>query len=74
MKAHRRHFYQRAFDGGISVNHIIGRVFAVNVILVAMAAATILNNSPTFQLTILTAGAILVGVLLWSFNCVVMKR
>ena len=74
MKAHRRHFYQRAFDGGISVHHIIGRVFAVNVILVALAAATILNNSPTFQLTILMAGAILVGVLLWSFNCVVMKR
>ena len=73
MKAHRRHFYQRAFDGGLSVHQIVGRVFAVNIALAALAAATILNNSPTFQLTMLAAGAALVGALLWRFNSVSTK-
>src|SRR5262249_55000318 len=50
MEAHRHHFYQRAFDGGLSVYQIVGQVFSVNVILVGLAAATILNNSLTFQL------------------------
>ena len=74
MKAHRRHFYQRAFDCGLGVNRIVSRVFAVNVILVAMAAVTILNNSRSLQITILAAGALLVGILLLSFNYVGTKR
>ena len=74
MKAHRRHFYQRAFDCGLGVNRIVSRVFAVNVILVAMAAVTILNNSRSLQITILAAGALLVGTLLLSFNYVGTKR
>ena len=36
--AHRTHFYQRARDNGFSTLGIIGRVFAVNCVLVALAA------------------------------------
>ena len=37
MQAHRTHFYQRAIDGGFSVMQIVGRVFALNVVLALLA-------------------------------------
>ena len=40
-EAHRTHFYQRATDLGLSVYGIVGRVFAVNVVLAALAIATV---------------------------------
>ena len=33
MQAHRSHFYQRALDNGLTVYQIVGRVFAVNIVL-----------------------------------------
>ena len=41
-----------------------------DIALAGMATATIFNNSLTFQLTMLAAGAALVGALLWRFNSV----
>jgi UDP-N-acetylmuramyl pentapeptide phosphotransferase/UDP-N-acetylglucosamine-1-phosphate transferase len=67
-QAHRSHFYQRALDGGSSVNQIVGRVFAVNIILAALAAATIFDNSPITQITMFAIGCTLVGALLFIFN------
>jgi UDP-N-acetylmuramyl pentapeptide phosphotransferase/UDP-N-acetylglucosamine-1-phosphate transferase len=67
-QAHRSHFYQRALDGGLSVYQIVGGVFVVNVILAGFAAATILNNAPIVQVTMLAAGCALVAALLWTFN------
>ena len=61
-QAHRSHFYQRALDGGLSVYQIVGGVFVVNVILAGFAAATILNNAPIVQVTMLAAGCALVAV------------
>ncbi|MFZ0065320.1 MAG: glycosyl transferase, partial [Pseudolabrys sp.] len=67
-QAHRSHFYQRALAGGSSVSQIVGRVFAVNVILAGFAAVTIFDNAPIVQITMLAAGCALVGVLLYTFN------
>jgi UDP-N-acetylmuramyl pentapeptide phosphotransferase/UDP-N-acetylglucosamine-1-phosphate transferase len=67
-QAHRSHFYQRALVGGSSVNQIVGRVFAVNVILAGFAAVTIFDNAPLVQITMLAAGCTLVGALLYIFN------
>lgn len=68
-QAHRRHFYQRAMDRGYSVYQIVGRVFGTNIILVGLAAVTLLNSSSTLHVISLAAGSTLVGALLWNFNC-----
>ena len=67
-QAHRSHFYQRALHGGSSVGQIVGRVFAVNIILAGFATVTIFDNSPIVQITMLAAGCTLVGALLYTFN------
>jgi UDP-N-acetylmuramyl pentapeptide phosphotransferase/UDP-N-acetylglucosamine-1-phosphate transferase len=68
MQAHRSHFYQRAMDGGFNVYQIVSRVFAVNIMLVGLAALTLLNASLAFQIIGLAGGGALVGALLWNFN------
>jgi UDP-N-acetylmuramyl pentapeptide phosphotransferase/UDP-N-acetylglucosamine-1-phosphate transferase len=67
-QAHRSHFYQRGFDGGYSVYKIVGRVFAVNVALAALALVTLVNNSWAAQAAAFGAGCGLVAALLWSFE------
>jgi len=66
-EAHRSHFYQRATDGGFSVYQIVGRVFVLNVALIALAAATLLTASYPLHSAALIAGCILVGLLLYRF-------
>jgi UDP-N-acetylmuramyl pentapeptide phosphotransferase/UDP-N-acetylglucosamine-1-phosphate transferase len=68
MQAHRSHFYQRALDNGLAVYQIVGRVFVVNIVLVGLAAATLVNNAPVFQLAMLAAGCAVVAILLWTFS------
>ena len=67
MQAHRSHFYQRAKDGGFSVYQIVGRVFAVNVVLVGLATLS-LHGSLARQATALILGCAVVGALLWDFS------
>lgn len=67
MQAHRSHFYQRATDGGFSVYEIVGRVFAVNVVLALLAISTMVTASRELHLGALTAGCLLVAILLWRF-------
>jgi len=64
--AHRTHFYQRAIDRGLSVPRIVGRVFAVNIVLGALATATVLW--PASAVLALPLGAALVGWLLFIFS------
>ena len=66
-QAHRRHFYQQAFDGGWSAPRIAGRVFAVNLALVVFAAATVAVPHPAVITLALAVSAGLVGWLLYSF-------
>jgi UDP-N-acetylmuramyl pentapeptide phosphotransferase/UDP-N-acetylglucosamine-1-phosphate transferase len=67
-QAHRSHFYQRAMDGGLSVYQIVGRVFAVNLVLAALAATTLLSASLLLHVIALAGGCALVSALLWNFN------
>jgi Flp pilus assembly protein TadB len=65
--AHRTHFYQQATDNGLSVSAIVGHVFAVNLGLAVLAAATIGHPSMATSIVALVLGAALVGWLLWRF-------
>ena len=64
---HRRHFYQRAVDNGAGVIAVVGRIFAVNVALGALATLTVLTPSPAAQAGALAAGCVLVAWLLLHF-------
>src|SRR5271170_3910633 len=66
-QAHRTHYYQRATDNGLSVIEVVGRVFFVNLILAALAMATVLEPSRQLDLAALLAGALAVAWLLYGF-------
>ena len=66
MQAHRSHYYQQAFDGGLGIYVIVGRVFLANLILAGLAASCIFTTSPAIQTMALAAGCLVVAVLLWS--------
>jgi UDP-N-acetylmuramyl pentapeptide phosphotransferase/UDP-N-acetylglucosamine-1-phosphate transferase len=66
-QAHRSHFYQRAIDGGFTVYQVVGRVFAVNVALIALASMTFYLQSRLFQAALVAVGCVLVGLLLRDF-------
>jgi UDP-N-acetylmuramyl pentapeptide phosphotransferase/UDP-N-acetylglucosamine-1-phosphate transferase len=66
-QAHRTHFYQRATDGGFTVIEIVGRVFAVNVVLAALAVISVTASGRWVALATLAAGAALVAWLLRAF-------
>ena len=66
-QAHRTHFYQLATDRGWSVSEITASVFAANLLLVALAVATVLWPGPWGAVAALGGGTTLVGSLLWSF-------
>jgi UDP-N-acetylmuramyl pentapeptide phosphotransferase/UDP-N-acetylglucosamine-1-phosphate transferase len=65
--AHRTHFYQRARDNGFTNMQIISRVFAVNLGLVALAALSVIAQSPLSGVLALLAGACLVAWLMIGF-------
>jgi UDP-N-acetylmuramyl pentapeptide phosphotransferase/UDP-N-acetylglucosamine-1-phosphate transferase len=67
-QAHRSHFYQRALDHSFSVIQIVRRVFIVNVLLGALAAATIANGSAGTQVIALSLAGIMVCALLLNLD------
>ena len=67
-QAHRRHFYQRALDGGLSVKTIVGRIMLTNVALIVLAVTTIMFPSHAIDALALAAGCALVGVLCYRFE------
>jgi UDP-N-acetylmuramyl pentapeptide phosphotransferase/UDP-N-acetylglucosamine-1-phosphate transferase len=67
-QAHRTHYYQRATDRGFTVSEIVGLVFIVNLVLAALALATVLAKSRLVDAAALACGAALVGLLLYSFT------
>jgi len=66
-QAHRTHFYQRATDGGFTVIEIVGRVFVVNIVLAALALATVMVPGRWVAVSALAAGAASVAWLLTAF-------
>ena len=67
-QAHRSHFYQRAIDKGFGVSQVVGRVFIANVILCALAAATLTAQAAALQWAMLSIGIVLVAALLLHFT------
>lgn len=63
-KAHRGHFYQLAVARGFSVTAIVGAVLAVNIVLAALAGASIARASAAFDLVALALGGAVVAALL----------
>ena len=63
-QAHRTHLYQRARDNGLSTLQIVGRVFAINAALVALAALSVVAEVRASAALALLAGASLVGWLM----------
>jgi UDP-N-acetylmuramyl pentapeptide phosphotransferase/UDP-N-acetylglucosamine-1-phosphate transferase len=67
-QAHRTHYYQRATDRGFTVTEIVARVFAVNLVLAALAVITVLAGSHLVDAAAFACGAVLVAGLLYSFT------
>jgi UDP-N-acetylmuramyl pentapeptide phosphotransferase/UDP-N-acetylglucosamine-1-phosphate transferase len=66
-QAHRTHFYQRATDRGFKVIGVVLGVFITNIVLAALALATVLASSPGMDIAALAAGTVLVALLLFIF-------
>ena len=67
-QAHRNHFYQRAADRGMTTIAIVGRVFAVNVVLAGFAIASVYRDDVASQILAMICGTALVGWLLYTFE------
>jgi UDP-N-acetylmuramyl pentapeptide phosphotransferase/UDP-N-acetylglucosamine-1-phosphate transferase len=66
--AHRSHFYQRATDNGFTVQQVVSRVFAVNVVLAVLAAVSIKTGSLAADVASLVAGAAAVAFVMFRFG------
>ena len=67
-QAHRTHFYQRATDNGYTVSQIVARVFAINIVLIGLAALCVRIDTPQVEIAALVAGTAIVGWLLMRFS------
>jgi len=66
--AHRSHFYQRATDNGFSVLRVVGEVFALNLVLAALAIASSVTRSWAIEVALLLAGGLAVAFSLYRFS------
>ena len=64
LQAHRSHFYQRATDLGFSVGQVVARVFAVNLVLAALAIVSVSDSSSWSPIIALGLGIAIVAALL----------
>jgi UDP-N-acetylmuramyl pentapeptide phosphotransferase/UDP-N-acetylglucosamine-1-phosphate transferase len=66
--AHRSHFYQRATDNGFTVRQVVGEVFVLNLVLAALALASIAMQSVAADAALLASGAAAVAFVLFRFS------
>ncbi len=66
--AHRSHFYQRATDHGFGVGAVIAELFLLNLLLAALATASIALHSTRGDLAMLALGALGVTIVLVRFS------
>lgn len=66
--AHRSHYYQRATDNGFTVWQVVREVFALNVVLAALAIASTRLQSPVGAILLIAAGALAVVLTLYRFS------
>jgi len=67
-QAHRDHYYQRALDRGSEVGKIVAAVAGTNVVLMGLAALTLVTVSIWVHVALAAAGSGIVAALLWVFN------
>ena len=65
--AHRSHFYQRATDNGFTVWRVVGEVFALNVVLAALAIESVAANSIAVEGVLLIAGCVATVFVMYRF-------
>ena len=66
--AHRTHFYQRATDNGFSVSRVVSEVFALNILLAALAIGSVMTSSTTVAILLFIAGGIATALLMHRFS------
>jgi UDP-N-acetylmuramyl pentapeptide phosphotransferase/UDP-N-acetylglucosamine-1-phosphate transferase len=66
--AHRSHFYQRATDNGFTVTQVVCRVFALNLLLAALAIASTMVQSTAAMIVCIVAGLLAVATILYGFS------
>ncbi len=66
--AHRSHFYQRATDNGFTVWRVIGNVFALNLVLAALAIGSVIASSFAVAFVLLIAGCIATAFVMYRFS------
>jgi UDP-N-acetylmuramyl pentapeptide phosphotransferase/UDP-N-acetylglucosamine-1-phosphate transferase len=66
--AHRTHFYQRATDNGFSVSRVVSEVFALNMLLAALAIGSAMTSSTTTAILLFIAGSIATALLMRRFS------
>jgi UDP-N-acetylmuramyl pentapeptide phosphotransferase/UDP-N-acetylglucosamine-1-phosphate transferase len=66
--AHRSHFYQRATDNGFPVWRVVSEVFALNVLLAALAIGSAMTSSTAIAILLFAAGGIATALLMHRFS------
>lgn len=66
--AHRSHFYQRATDNGYSVSRVVGEVFALNILLAALAIGSAMTSSAAIAILLFIVGGIATALLMRRFS------
>jgi UDP-N-acetylmuramyl pentapeptide phosphotransferase/UDP-N-acetylglucosamine-1-phosphate transferase len=66
--AHRTHFYQRATDYGFSVSCVVSEVFALNVLLAALAIGSAITSSTSIAILLLVVGCVATALLMRRFG------
>lgn len=65
--AHRTHYYQRATDNGFQARQVVSEVFALNLLLAALAIASTVAVSKVAGILLLAAGGIATTLLMRRF-------
>jgi UDP-N-acetylmuramyl pentapeptide phosphotransferase/UDP-N-acetylglucosamine-1-phosphate transferase len=66
--AHRSHFYQRATDNGFTVWQVVSDVFALNIVLAALAIGSAMTGSAALGILLLIAGGIATAFVMYRFS------
>ncbi|QDW39736.1 glycosyltransferase family 4 protein [Bradyrhizobium sp. KBS0727] len=66
--AHRSHYYQRATDNGFTVWQVVREVFALNLLLAALALVSTRLQSPVMVILLVAAGGLAVARTLYRFS------
>jgi UDP-N-acetylmuramyl pentapeptide phosphotransferase/UDP-N-acetylglucosamine-1-phosphate transferase len=66
--AHRSHFYQRATENGFTVLRVVSEVFALNIVLAALAIGSVAADSALVSVLSLLTGTIGVALVLYRFS------